>query len=143
MKSLFYFALLGMMLVFTACKDQKDAGENAQMEAVTTVHDELMTKMVEISALEEQLSSEVPDSLMTTEQRETLLDLQAANVAMMDWMREFNEAFDMDEVLNRKPLTAAKKDTLEKYSRSVLELQDKMLSAIARGQATYDDLKKQ
>ena len=142
MRSIVCFALLSFTLALTSCDDSTN-GKESKMKAVIAVHDELMPKMVEITRLEEQLSSTIPDSNRTKEQREVINDLGQARDAMMSWMQDFGQAFDFEEITQGKPLTDAKKDSLDKYSKTVLELQDQMLNAIARGQETFDALKQE
>ncbi|MDC7997421.1 hypothetical protein [Gilvibacter sediminis] len=114
-----------------------------EMEAVVAVHDELMPKMVDISRLQEQISEAIPDSLRTEEQQNTIDQLEAANTAMMDWMRDFGAAFDFEEINKGKPLNAAKADSLKKYAQSVEALKEQMLSAIEEGQSVFDALKQE
>lgn len=134
--------LLVLALSIYSCKGPVEKN-NSQMESVVAVHDELMPKMVEITRLQEQLTSALPDSVRTKEQVKTIDDLGLAHDAMMTWMRDFGQAFDFEEITQGKPLTESKQDSLDKYEQSVLELQDQMLSAISNGQETFDALKQQ
>lgn len=142
MKRIYLLMFLGVVTVFAACKQQNN-GADSQMEAVVAVHDELMPKMVEITRLQEQLTSTIPDSVRTQAQNATISDLEKAHDAMMSWMREFGQAFDFEEITQGKSLTEAKKDSLNKYEESVMALRDQMLSAIEKGQKTFDALKQE
>lgn len=142
MKPVLPLVFLALFLSIYSCKGPVE-NNNSQMETVVAVHDELMPKMVEITRLQEQLTSALPDSVRTKEQSKTIDDLGLAHDAMMSWMRDFGQAFDFEEITQGKPLTEAKKDSLNKYEQSVLELQDQMLTAISNGQEAFDALKKQ
>lgn len=101
------------------------------MEQVMAIHDEVMPKMGKLGKLVGELKSKV-DSTEAGQQYETAMkDLQAANESMMNWMMNFGERFDSDEILNGKELTAQKKEWLNEEEEKVKALQQQINSSIA------------
>ena len=61
-------------------------------------------------------------------------DLQEANRSMMDWMQEFGDRFDADEILNGKELTDEKKQWLEEEEEKVKQVKENINSSIANAE---------
>src|SRR5690606_853108 len=92
-----------------ACKEAKKTPEGpTQMEQVMAIHDEVMPKMGKLGKLVGQLKSKVDTTEVGQQYEAAMKDLQEANTAMMDWMRDFGDRFDSNEILNGKELTQEK-----------------------------------
>ncbi|MEM9078722.1 MAG: hypothetical protein AAGC43_16900 [Bacteroidota bacterium] len=105
------------------------------MEKVMTIHDEVMPKMGKLGRLVGELKEKV-DSTETGKQYESAMkDLQDANMAMMDWMKNFGDRFDSDEILEGKTLTSQKKEWLKEEEIKVKALKEQINSSIAKAEA--------
>ena len=94
------------------------------------IHDEVMPKMGKLGKLVAELKNKV-DTTETGQQYEAAMkDLQAAHKSMMDWMREFGERFDSDEILNGKELTPKKQEWLDEEEEKVKALREQINSSI-------------
>lgn len=100
------------------------------MEEVMATHDEVMPKMGTIGRLVGQLKP-MADSL-GTESAEAIAmrDLQEANKAMMDWMQDFGNRFDLDEIMHGKELTEEKKELLKAEEEKINRVKDAINSSI-------------
>lgn len=105
------------------------------MEQVMAVHDEVMPKMGTIGKLVAELKAKVDTTEMGQQYETAMKDLQEANRAMMDWMRDFGDRFDSDEILNGKELTEEKQQWLDEEEEKVKVVKEKMNSSIKRAEA--------
>ena len=106
MKKIVSYLALACLLVSTSCKEEKKAPEGpTQMEKVMAIHDEVMPKMSTIGKLVGELRPKVDSTEVGQQYEEAMKDLQDANTAMMDWMKEFGDRFNHDEIMNGKELS--------------------------------------
>jgi len=136
MKKLFSILICTVLFLSFSCKEEKKAPEgSSQMEEVMAIHDEVMPKMGSIGKLVGELKPKV-DSTETGKQYEVAMkDLQAANTAMMDWMKEFGDRFDHEEILEGKELSAEKQQWLDEEEEKVKVVKEKINGSIARAEA--------
>ena len=136
MKKLFSILICTVLFLSFSCKEEKKAPEGpTQMKKVMAIHDEVMPKMGTIGKLVGELKPKV-DSTETGKQYEVAMkDLQAANTAMMDWMKEFGDRFDHEEILEGKELSAEKQQWLDEEEEKVKVVKEKINGSIARAKA--------
>lgn len=122
--------LTACVLGMSSCKENRKAEEPTLMEEVMATHDEVMPKMGTIGRLVGQLKP-MADSL-GTESAEAIAmrDLQEANKAMMDWMQDFGNRFDLDEIMHGKELTEEKKELLKAEEEKINRVKDAINSSI-------------
>lgn len=121
-----------VLFIATSCKNENKTltTEKSQMQEVLAVHDEVMPKMGTIG----KLISRIDEKIKETDSTEALLsssqDLKDSHKAMMDWMKDFGERFDSDEILKGKALTNEKQKYLDEEEAKIKALRDKMNSSI-------------
>ena len=128
-----YIALTLSVLFFTitSCKQEKKKDESpTQMEQVMAIHDEVMPKMGKLGNLVGQLKSKVDTTEIGKKYEAAMVDLQNANASMMDWMRNFGDRFDSDEILNGKELSEQKQQWLNEEEEKVKALKEQINSSI-------------
>ncbi len=127
--------ILSLFILFVSCKSEpkKDEGPS-QMENVMAVHDEVMPKMGTISNLIADLKPKVDSTEVGKEYLKAIRDLQGAHKSMMDWMRDFGERFDYEEIMNGKELNAEKQGWLQEEETKVNELREKINTSIANAE---------
>ena len=131
------FSLLLITFAFS-CKNQGEAEKETsestvQMKEVVAVHDEMMPKMSTIGELTGKLEAEMKLAKKDSIYKDAIADLKEANVAMMDWMRNFGGDFTFEEINKGKALSEEKEQLLDGYEKSVNEMKEKMNSAIEKG----------
>lgn len=104
--------------------------EQTQMERVMAIHDEVMPKMGKLAKYTAELKAKVDTTEMGLKYEAGMKDLQNANKSMMDWMMNFGDRFDSDEILNGKELTAKKREWLNEEEEKVKVLRDEINSSI-------------
>jgi len=62
-------------------------------------------------------------------------DLQDANTAMMDWMKDFGDRFNHEEILNGKELSEEKQQWLDEEEEKVKVVKEKINGSIERAEA--------
>lgn len=136
MKNVISITLTSLILLGLSCKEgnKKEEGPS-QMERVLAIHDEVMPKMGELGKLVGQLKERAETSASGEQYEMAMKDLQKANVAMMDWMKDFGDRFSSDEILNHAQLSAEKKLWLAEEEEKVTALKDQITSAMARAKA--------
>ena len=131
-KKFVVFIALGLAFV-AACNSQKSeevAKIEALKEEVIAVHDEAMARMGEIMQLKKQLQTKA-EADTTAGIRQTIQNLEAADAAMMDWMRNFK--FQLTEDTNEAADTthaAAKIEYLQQEKEKMKTIDQKMVEAI-------------
>lgn len=132
-----HLLLAFVFLLFNlACKEEKKTPEGpTQMEQVMAIHDEVMPKMGKLGKLVGQLKSKVDTTEVGQQYEAAMKDLQEANTAMMDWMRDFGGRFDSDEILNGKELTEEKQQWLDEEEEKVKIVKEKINGSIERAEA--------
>ncbi len=132
-----FFILVFSSLIFlvSACKEQqKSSAETSQMEEVMAIHDEVMPKMGKLGKLVGELKSKVDTTAVGKDYEAAMKDLQDAHTAMMDWMRNFGDRFDHEEILEGKSLTEQKQQWLNEEEEKVKALRDQINSSIAKAE---------
>ena len=127
-------------IVFISCKEEKKVPKgNTQMKEVMAVHDELMPKMGKIGRLVGELNK-IEDSTETGQlYRSAKIDLQEANKAMMDWMKELGDRFDYEEIMKGKELTEQKQQWLNEEEEKVKALKEKINGSIERAEKLLEN----
>jgi hypothetical protein len=144
MKSLLSCFVLTASLFLSGCAQQSSLKERDQksetattypysMEGVMAIHDEVMPKMGEISMLIDAFKAEA-DKNPDSPQANAITKLQESHKAMMDWMREFGDAFTSDEILKGAALSEEKKERLRLEAERIESVKTLMLESIAEGQ---------
>lgn len=101
------------------------------MKEVMAIHDVVMPKMSKLGSLVGELNDKENDSTdLRIQYEQARKDLQAANKSMMDWMQNFGNRFDPDEILNGKELSDQKKQWLDEEEEKVKALQKEINSSI-------------
>jgi len=105
------------LFLSVSCKDEKKEtpiSEN-QMEKVMAIHDEVMPKMGKIGRLVGQLKPMVD--------------------TMMNWMKDFGDRFDSEEIIEGKVLTEEKQEWLNEEEEKVTIVKEKINSSIEKAEA--------
>lgn len=128
--------LLAVILCSAACKEEKKAPENTTlMNRVMAIHDEVMPKMSTVGKLIEELNRKATTAEKAPRHKAAIQDLQAANTAMMEWMENFSDRFDSEEILNSKTLTARKQAWLREEEEKVKILREQIHTSIKNAEA--------
>ncbi|MER3319747.1 MAG: hypothetical protein RIB79_15750 [Allomuricauda sp.] len=136
MKKLFSILICTVFFLSFSCKEGKKAPEgSSQMEEVMAIHDEVMPKMGTIGKLVGDLKAKVDTTEMGQKYEVAMKDLQDANTAMMDWMKDFGDRFNHEEILEGKELTEEKQQWLNEEEEKVKEVKEKINGSIARAEA--------
>ena len=136
MKKLFSILICTVLFLSFSCKEEKKAPEgSSQMEEVMAIHDEVMPKMGTIGKLVGDLKAKVDTTEMGQKYEVAMKDLQDANTAMMDWMKDFGDRFNHEEILEGKELTEEKQQWLDEEEEKVKVVKEKINGSIKRAQA--------
>ncbi|RPG30042.1 MAG: hypothetical protein CBB72_014920 [Muricauda sp. TMED12] len=136
MKKVFSILICTVLFLSFSCKEEKKAPEgSSQMEEVMAIHDEVMPKMGTIGKLVGDLKAKVDTTEMGQKYEVAMKDLQDANTAMMDWMKDFGDRFNHEEILEGKELTEEKQQWLDEEEEKVKEVKEKINGSIARAEA--------
>jgi hypothetical protein len=127
--------IISIFLVFVSCKNETKKNKvPSQMEEVMAIHDEVMPKMGTISKLIADLKPKVDSTAVGKENLKAIRDLQGAHKSMMDWMKEFGERFNYEEIMNGQELTTEKQGWLKEEEVKVNELREKINTSIANAE---------
>ncbi|ASV30470.1 hypothetical protein [Maribacter cobaltidurans] len=130
--------ILSCLVLFISCKEEKKEKAPTQMEQVMAIHDEVMPKMGQLGKLVGQLKP-MADSLgADSPEAKAMRDLQDANKAMMDWMQNFGNRFEPEEIMEGKELSEEKKQWLDEEEVEVKEVKEKINSSIANAEALLE-----
>tara|TARA_E500000318_G_scaffold94750_1_gene94230 strand:+ start:629 stop:1063 length:435 start_codon:yes stop_codon:yes gene_type:complete len=136
MKKVFSILICTVLFLSFSCKEEKKAPEgSSQMEEVMAIHDEVMPKMGTIGKLVGDLKAKVDTTEMGQKYEVAMKDLQDANTAMMDWMKDFGDRFNHEEILEGKELTEEKQQWLDEEEEKVKVVKEKINGSIKRAQA--------
>ncbi len=136
MKKILSLSVLALSLSIISCKEEKKASEGpTQMDRVMAVHDEVMPEMGKIGKLVGELKSKVDTTEVGQQYESAIKDLQDAHTTMMDWMKEFGDRFNSDEILNGKELTEQKQKWLDEEEEKVQIVKEKINGSIAKAEA--------
>lgn len=136
MKKVFPFLISTVLLLSFSCKQEKKAAEEqTQMKEVMAIHDEVMPKMSTIGKLVGELKPKVDSTEMGQKYEVAMKDLQDANTSMMDWMKDFGDRFNYEEIINGKELSEEKKQWLDEEEEKVKVVKEKINGSIERAEA--------
>ncbi|MBO0341811.1 MAG: hypothetical protein VX798_05120 [Bacteroidota bacterium] len=140
MRKIFSILLCTILFLSFSCKQKQDDKETttestAQMDKVMAIHDEVMPKMGTIGKLVGELKPKVDSTEMGRQYEVAMKDLQDANTAMMDWMKDFGDRFNHEEILEGKALTEEKQQWLDEEEEKVKVVKEKINGSIARAEA--------
>ncbi len=136
MRKSFSILICSILFLSFSCKEEKKAPEGAsQMDEVMAIHDEVMPKMGTIGKLVGDLKAKVDTTEMGHKYEVAMKDLQDANTAMMDWMKDFGDRFNHEEILEGKALSAEKQEWLDEEEEKVKVVKEKINGSIARAEA--------
>ena len=108
------------------------------METVMAIHDEVMPKMGKLGKMVGELKAKV-DTTETGQQYEVAMkDLQDDNKAMMDWMMNFGDRFDSEEILEGKELTEQKQQWLDEEEEKVKALRDQINQSLKNAETLLE-----
>lgn len=124
-----------LFLSFSCKEEKKSTEESSQMKKVMAIHDEVMPKMSTIGKLVGEIKPKVDSTEMGQNYEVAMKDLQEANRAMMDWMKDFGDRFDHEEILEGKELSEEKQQWLDEEEEKVKVVKDKINGSIERAQA--------
>lgn len=129
-------ASIFLLLLTLSCKNENKTSstEKSQMQEVLAVHDEIMPKMGTIGDLISRIDTKIKETDSTEILVNTSQDLKDSHKTMMDWMKDFGERFDSDEILKGKPLSAEKQRFLDEDEAKINALRDHMNSSIQNAQ---------
>ena len=137
-KILIAFLILGLV---NSCKEEKKSEQVTQMKQVMNMHDEVMPKMGAMAKLAGQLSSKEDSTEIGMKYKTARKDLQAARDSMMDWMQDFGNKFDTDEIMNGKELSDQKQIWLNEEEERMKAVRDQINSSIAKAESLLGDQK--
>lgn len=146
MKKVFPFLILTVLLLGISCKQNQEDKENTtepsaqkasvtQMKEVMAIHDEVMPKMSTIGRLVGELKSQVDSTEVGQQYEVAMKDLQDAHKTMMDWMKDFGNRFNYEEIINGKELSEEKKQWLDEEEEKVKVVKEKINGSIERAEA--------
>ncbi len=118
----------------TPQESQIQKESQAQMNKVMAIHDEVMPKMGTIGKLVGELKPKVDSTEMGQKYEVAMKDLQEANTAMMDWMKDFGNRFDHEEILEGKALSEEKLQWLDEEEEKVKVVKEKINGSIERAE---------
>lgn len=124
---------------FTSCKEHKEEPAKNQMAEVMAIHDEVMPRMGEIAKLVGELKPMVDSTDQGQRYDAAVQELQLAHKSMMDWMQDFGNRFDPDEILHGKELTEQKQKWLDEEEQRVRALRDQINSSIENAEAVLKE----
>ncbi|MDC6364249.1 MULTISPECIES: hypothetical protein [Flavobacteriaceae] len=131
-----FLLIICLAILTISCKEEKKAPEGpTQMEQVMAVHDEVMPKMGTLGKLVGELKEKVDTTEVGQQYEKAMKDLQKANRAMMNWMKNFGDRFDSDEILYGKELSEQKQQWLNEEEEKVNALKEQINGSIERAEA--------
>jgi predicted transcriptional regulator len=99
------------------------------------IHDEVMPKMSTIGKLVGEIKPKVDTTALGQKYDVAMKDLQDAHKSMMDWMKEFGDRFDHDEIMKGAELSEEKQKLLDAEEEKVKVVAEKINGSIERAQA--------
>ncbi len=128
-------AVVGLAACNNTKEKKQEATEPTLMEEVMALHDEVMPKMGRMMKVQKQLKLKA-DSIATNDEetaerlRSLASDIELANEAMMDWMRNFDPNFEGTE--------EEKQAYLEKKKKGIAKVAELMNGSLQTGEAELD-----
>lgn len=142
MRYLTTLLIVFLTLSLTSCKEHKEEPAKNQMAEVMAIHDEVMPRMGEIAKLVGELKPMVDSTAQGQKYEAAVEELQIAHKSMMDWMQNFGNRFDPDEILHGKELTEQKQEWLDEEEERVRALRDQINSSIEKAEAVLAESEK-
>ncbi|MEP0368548.1 MAG: hypothetical protein ABJN36_16845 [Cyclobacteriaceae bacterium] len=127
MKNVFSLIVLATLMV-SCTSSKKEAEEKPLMDQVMEVHDAVMPKMGSLMKVKKQLmaKADTADSVASDELKILAQEIDLANEAMMDWMRNFDPNFEGTE--------EEVKDYLMKKKKGIEKVAEAMNSSLEKGE---------
>lgn len=127
-------SILTAFLIASSCNSlsKEEQAFDSKMQEIIDVHDEVMPKMGEMSALIKNLESKIDSTTATKSYQKAQQDLKDGYDFMMEWMSDFSQKFPHDEKnkkFSKEELTAKMK-MLEEEEAEVKKLKDHITSSI-------------
>ena len=123
------------ILSLVACKQEhKEKQGETQMETVMVIHDEVMDQMSYLAKLTAELKEKVDTTDTGMKYDAAMKELQAAHDSMMNWMMNFGNRFDSNEILDGAALTPQKQEWLNEEETKVKALREQFNTGIARAE---------
>lgn len=110
------------------------------MKEVLAIHDEVMPKMGTIGSLISDLDEKIAEDDTVIKYTTARQDLKDAHKSMMDWMKNFGDRFDGDEIMKGKALTEEKQQWLDQEETKVKALREQINSSIKKAEDLLKDL---
>lgn len=128
--------ILLMLLVFVfSCQSPNDGQVEDLKKEVMALHDEVMPKMGELRRTRKDLMLQADSLMQSDPERAAMLTTVSNNIAdanegMMDWMRNYEPAFEgtEDEIMIY----------LEEQKKSIQKVKEAMESSLAKGQEVLE-----
>lgn len=105
------------------------------------MHDEVMPKMGTMARLAGELSSKEDSTEIGMQYKAARNDLQAARDAMMQWMQDFGNKFDSDEIMNGKELSDQKQTWLDEEQQRMKAVKEQINLSIENAEILLGDKK--
>ncbi len=123
--------LLLIFLLVLGCKEQENTKDSdVRMQQVMEIHDEAMPRMGELSKLVGEMKSRIDSTERGQEYAEAMEELQEAHEEMMEWMQNFGDRFEPDEIINGKELSEEKKEWLLEEEEKIKAVRENINSSI-------------
>ncbi|NNF20006.1 MAG: hypothetical protein HKN61_09525 [Flavobacteriaceae bacterium] len=127
------FLFIVLCISLSGCKEQDKSEEKGQrMQKVMEIHDEAMPRMGELSKLVGEMKARVDSTERGQEYEEAMEELQEAYSGMMEWMQNFGDRFEPDEIINGKELSEEKQEWLLEEEENIKEVREQINSSINR-----------
>lgn len=123
------FSLIVLATLMASCTpSKKEVEEKPLMDQVMEVHDAVMPKMGSLMKVKKQLvaKADTADSVASEELKTLAQEIDLANEAMMDWMRNFDPNFEGTE--------EEVKDYLMKKKKGIEKVAEAMNSSLEKGE---------
>lgn len=129
--------ILFLVLTTAAFSCQNKNATEALDKEVMSIHDEVMPKMGEIARLKRELRDQLSSATMISENRKamleaTIVELDSANQAMMNWMHQYSPLPDSAGEEKAKVYLLSEKERITSVKRL-------MLDAIERAKKVQSD----
>ncbi|TYP72806.1 hypothetical protein [Aquimarina intermedia] len=127
------FILTALLLTYSCDSlSKEEEAFDKKMQEIIDVHDEVMPKMGEMSALIKNLESKIDTTNATRNYKQAQQNLKDGYDFMMEWMSDFSQKFphdDKNKELSNEELNVKMK-ILEQEEVEVKELRDQINSSI-------------
>ncbi len=117
--------LIALFTFSYSCKEY-DTTQQQLWGDVMVVHDEVMPKMGELHQLKKQLKKQTESPIL----QKTIQDIEQAQDAMMDWMREFKSLRTLSKLDQQVAI-----DYLKKEQARIGQIKKMMIESIEKGSA--------